>query len=298
MYQEWYPQQLRMGDVFQQPRPAKLLSYSISTLCQSSHKMLTFAVLIAWMKSILIQSYVTWHLQPIKSSCLSSLDVNKASGPDEIPARTLKETAREIDPSLCDLFNKLLRLGSLPTEWKLAAIVPVYKKDNKEYIENYRPISLLCLVSKVMERSLFNVIEDQLYILVGSCQHGFMAKRSCVTQLVEVYCLIGSQLDKRGQVDFMFLDISKAFDKVSHASQTTHIVARTRFWRELTGMVWFLPSKPSSEGNRISCVFRGTPCNFLSAPRFNLRPYAVSLLCEFVAWRCEIKSSLHLCRWY
>ena len=56
---------------------------------------------------------------------LSSLDVNKASGPDEIPARTLKETAHEIAPSLCDLFNKLLRLGALLTEWKLANIVPV-----------------------------------------------------------------------------------------------------------------------------------------------------------------------------
>ena len=152
---------------------------------------------------------------------LSSLDVNKASGPDEIPARTLKETVREIDPSLCDLFNKLLRLGSLQTEWKLANIVPVYKKENKEYIENYRPTSLLCLVSKVMERCLFNAIKDQFYILVGSYQHGFMAKRSCVTQLVEVYCLIGSQLDKGGQVDFIFLDISKAFDKVSHRKLLT-----------------------------------------------------------------------------
>ena len=51
--------------------------------------------------------------------------MNKASGPDEIPARTLKETAHEIAPSLCDLFNKLLRLGALLTEWKLANIVPV-----------------------------------------------------------------------------------------------------------------------------------------------------------------------------
>ena len=47
---------------------------------------------------------------------LSSLDVNKTSGPDEIPATTLKETAHEIAPSFCDFFNKLLRLGSLPTE--------------------------------------------------------------------------------------------------------------------------------------------------------------------------------------
>ena len=74
---------------------------------------------------------------------LSSLDMNKTSGPDQIPARTLKERAHEIAPSFCDLFNKLLSLGSLPTEWKLTNIVPVYKKENKEYIENYRPISLL-----------------------------------------------------------------------------------------------------------------------------------------------------------
>ena len=68
---------------------------------------------------------------------LSCLDVNKASGPDEIPAKTFRETAHEIAPSLCDLFNKLLRLGSLLAEWKLPNIVPVYKKENKEYIENY-----------------------------------------------------------------------------------------------------------------------------------------------------------------
>ena len=122
---------------------------------------------------------------------LSSLDVNKASGPDKIPARILKETPHEIAPSLCELFNKSLRLGSLPTKWKLANTVSVYKKDNKEYVENYRPISLLCLVS-----SLLNAIKDQVYSLVGSCQHGFMAKPSCIAQLVEVFDPIGSQLDK------------------------------------------------------------------------------------------------------
>ena len=157
---------------------------------------------------------------------LSSLEVNKASGPDEIPGI---ETAHEITPSLCDLRSvlKLLRLGSLPTEWKLASIVPVYNKAIKEYVEDYRPISLLCLVSKVTERCLSNAIKDQVYSLVGSCQHGFMtfmAKRSCVTQLVEAFDLIGSQLDKgakRGGVEIMYLDMSKAFDKVSHCKLLT-----------------------------------------------------------------------------
>ena len=149
---------------------------------------------------------------------LSSLDVNKASGPDKIPARILKETPHEIAPSLCELFNKSLRLGSLSTKWKLANTVPVYKKDNKEYVENYRPISLLCLV---MERCLLNAVKDQVYSLVGSCQHGFMAKPSCIAQLVEVFDLIGSQLDKGGQVNIIYLDMSKAFDKVSHCKLLT-----------------------------------------------------------------------------
>ena len=155
--------------------------------------------------------------------------MNKASSPDEIPGI---ETAHEITPSPCDFWSilKLLRLGALPTEWKLASIVPVYKKAIKEYVEDYRPVSLLCLVSKVPKRCLSNAIKDQVYSLVRSCQHGFMtfmAKRSCVTQLFEVLDLIGSQLDKEGGggggggVEIIYLDMSKAFDKVSHSKLLT-----------------------------------------------------------------------------
>ena len=74
---------------------------------------------------------------------LKSLVTSKATGPDEIPARLHRETAEVITPSLCYLFNKSLGTGFLPNEWKLANIVPVYKKGEREYAENYRPISLL-----------------------------------------------------------------------------------------------------------------------------------------------------------
>ena len=147
---------------------------------------------------------------------LANLDASKATGPDEIPARILKETAYEIAPSLCELFNKSLRLGSLPMDWKLANVVPVFKKDDKEYVENYRSISLLCLVSKVMENCVFNPIKDHVYSLIDSSQHGFITGRSCVTQLVEVLDHISSQLDNGGQVDVIYLDMSKACDKVSY----------------------------------------------------------------------------------
>ena len=102
---------------------------------------------------------------------LLNLDVSKATGPDELPAKIFKETAEVIAPSLTELFNKSLRLGCLPVDWKLANIVPVFKKDNKEQAENHRPISLLSIVSKVMERCLFNAIRDHVFNLISACQH-------------------------------------------------------------------------------------------------------------------------------
>ena len=95
-------------------------------------------------------------------------------------------------------------------------VVPVFKKDNKEHAENYGPISLLCLVSKVMEHCVFNSIKDRVYHLINSSQDGFITGQSCLTHLVEVFDFIGSQLHNGGQVDVMYLDMSKAFDKVSH----------------------------------------------------------------------------------
>ena len=147
---------------------------------------------------------------------LKSLDPNKATGPDEIPARILKETATTIAPLLCKLFNRSLGEGYIPSEWKLANVVPVYKKDEKDHVENYRPISLLCIISKVLELGLLNRINDRLEDLIADCQHGFRSGRSCVTNLLETLDYIGTILDRAGQVDCVYLDKSKAFDKVRH----------------------------------------------------------------------------------
>ena len=149
-------------------------------------------------------------------SVLHNLDINKAQGPDGIPARLLKETARQISPSLTVLFNKSLSTGVLPHDWKLANVVPVHKKDNKEHVENYRPISLLSLISKVLERCVFNKIKDHVFEQINNGQHGFVPRKSCVTQLIEVFEYIGRELDLGKQVDVIYLDMSKAFDRVSH----------------------------------------------------------------------------------
>ena len=74
-------------------------------------------------------------------TALEALEVGKATGPDEIPAKLLKGTAPVIAPSLCKIFNKSLQLGSLPSDWKLANVLTVHKKGAKEHVENGRPIS-------------------------------------------------------------------------------------------------------------------------------------------------------------
>ena len=74
-------------------------------------------------------------------TALEALEVGKAKGPDEIPAKLLKGTAPVIASSLCKIFNKSLQLGSLPSDWKLANVLTVHKKGAKDHVENDRPIS-------------------------------------------------------------------------------------------------------------------------------------------------------------
>ena len=75
----------------------------------------------------------------------------------------------------------------------MANIIPVFKKGDKAQVENYRPISLFCIVSKVFERCILNRLRDQVLKLVNSSQHDFVLGSSCTTQLVEVLNYIGSR---------------------------------------------------------------------------------------------------------
>ena len=113
------------------------------------------------------------------------------------------------------LFNRYLREGNIPSEWKLANIVLVYKKNKKAYVENFYPISLFCIVSKVMKRVLNNV-KEQLSGIISARQRGFQSGKSCITNLLESLDSIGSLLDGGGLIDSVYLDMSKALDKVRH----------------------------------------------------------------------------------
>ena len=147
---------------------------------------------------------------------LNHLDTTKAYGQDGIPPRLLKEFSREISTSLCSLFNMSLTTGRLPMEWKYANVIPIHKKDCVEPVTNYRPISLLPIISKVLERCVFNNIYPFVSVLINNVQHGFLRNRSCITQLVGILHDIGKNLDRNKQTDVLYLDFSKAFDSVDH----------------------------------------------------------------------------------
>ena len=94
---------------------------------------------------------------------LKALDEVKGTGPDKIPALLLKNCAVNISSSLCQLFNKSLSCGILPSEWKLANISPIPKRSPIYDVSNHRPISLLSLVSKVFERCIYNRLIEHVH---------------------------------------------------------------------------------------------------------------------------------------
>ena len=147
---------------------------------------------------------------------LLNLNPSKAAGPGGLPRIVQKSCGRELTPSLFALLNLSLAEGKLPTEWKDALVVLVHKKGKKEDVTSYRPISLMCVVSKVLERFLFKHFEEFLCPLFHDAQHGFLQGRSTVTQLPAFYHLTGQSLDKGLQSDIVYLDLAKDFDSVSH----------------------------------------------------------------------------------
>ena len=152
------------------------------------------------------------------SKQLESLNPNKACGPDELPARILRETASAIAPMVRHIFQQSYTSGKLPTDWSKALVTAIYKKGAKSDPANYRPISLTCILCKVMEHIVLSHMWRHLKAnnIVLQNQHGFQSGLSCDTQLIEATDDWASSLKANSQVDVILLDFSKAFDRVAH----------------------------------------------------------------------------------
>ena len=147
------------------------------------------------------------------SLAINKLDENKVTGPDSIPALLLKNCAANISPSLCDLFNKSLSSGVVPSEWKLANISPIPKKSSVHDVSNYRPISLLSLVSKVFERCIYNRLIDHVHKQIYELQYGFLRGRSTTSQMLYICNELLDVLEKRGKLMLSILTLQKPSTK-------------------------------------------------------------------------------------
>ena len=109
-----------------------------------------------------------------------------------------------------------LSLGVVPANWKKANITPVHKRDDPSLAANYRRISLLCILSKVLELCVFNRCFSHTPKLLCHLQHGFRPERSTESQLLVVCHDLLNTVATGNEIDAIYLDVSKAFDKVPH----------------------------------------------------------------------------------
>ena len=150
---------------------------------------------------------------------LNNLDVNKSTGSDNLPTKIIKLTAIIILEPLCRLFNKSLRMGLFPLTWKEATVTPIFKnKGSASDPENYRPISLLPCLSKILEKIVFNRIYEHsiTHHLLTEKQSGYRPHHCTQLQLMYLTHNLYKSLDGGRDMTAVFLDISKYFDKIWH----------------------------------------------------------------------------------
>jgi len=146
---------------------------------------------------------------------INRLQLNKACGPDGIHVNVLKKATSFAKP-LQMIFNQSVYTNSIPQDWRDSNINPIHKKGSRKNCNNYRPVALTSQVVKLLERILYDQINNHLkrHNVISCEQHGFQSGCSCTTQLLECLNDWTSMWDLGLQTDIVYLDFSKAFDSV------------------------------------------------------------------------------------
>lgn len=149
---------------------------------------------------------------------LNDIDISKSCGTDNITGIHLKTFSHLIASTVAHIFNYSLASGSLPDIWREARVTAIHKKGSRHLPNNYRPVSLTCIMCKLLEHIIARHIHDFLEVnnILVESQHGFRGGRSCDTQLVYTVNDLAYNRERGAITDVIILDFSKAFDTVSH----------------------------------------------------------------------------------
>ena len=150
---------------------------------------------------------------------LRQLNISKGAGLDKIPAKMLRIAADIIAPSLTYIFNLSISTGVFVDDWKDARVIPIYKEGDRRNLGNYRPISILPIVSKVFEKEIFKQFYKHLNdnMLVSKFQSGFRPGHSTITTLLQMCDNWYENMDNGKLTGVVFIDIRKAFDSIDHS---------------------------------------------------------------------------------
>ena len=161
------------------------------------------------------------------SNIIQNLDKSKATGPDQVHNRLLIVASSIIAEPLTILFNRCLSDSKFPAIWKVSHVTPLHKKGPKEFCNNYRPISLLSCIGKVLEKCIHKHVYNFLQYnnIITQSQSGFIRGDSTVNQLLCIYNDLCSSFDKGITAQAVYLDISKAFDRVWHTGLLSKLEA-------------------------------------------------------------------------
>ena len=150
---------------------------------------------------------------------LQHLSSNKASGLDGLNSHFLKIAASSISPSLTKILNLSIATGIFPNLWKIAKVTPLFKDGSLFECSNYRPISVLSIISKIIERHVHDSFYSYLtqHDLLSDCQFGFRKFRSCELAVTELSDKLLTNIDKGLLNGALLIDLKKAFDLVDHS---------------------------------------------------------------------------------
>ena len=149
---------------------------------------------------------------------MKSLKEDKSPGVDNVHPKVLSRCHETLSHPLQLIFSQSLLEGKLPQQWKDANVTPLHKKGPKSEVGNYRPVSLTSIPCKLLETIIRSRIVQYLEQnnLLSPSQHGFISKRSCLSNLLVALEAITKAIDEGNVVDMIYFDYQKAFDTVPH----------------------------------------------------------------------------------